>query len=99
VSESAFDLQRQQLKKLRDEAAVRAAGGKATTSLESIEWQRMHVYTRSCLLLFAGCDGDLEALASRGWHELPTPERVQVVLGIRQLRGQLLGLVALARHQ
>jgi hypothetical protein len=99
VVDSVLDAQRKQLKKLRDEAAVRAAGEKPTTSLESIEWKKMHIYTRSCLLLFAGVDGDLEALASRDWHELPQPERVQIVLGIRSLRSELLGLVALARHQ
>jgi hypothetical protein len=99
VTDSLLDAQRKQLKKLRDEAAVRVAGEKPTTSLESIEWKKMHVYTRSCLLLFAGVDGDLEALASRDWHELPQPERVQIVLGIRSLRAELLGLVALARHQ
>ena len=50
------------------------------------------------MLLVAGVDGDLDALALRNWHELPRPEQCAVNISIRGLRAELLGLVALARH-
>lgn len=95
--DAVFD--RSQLRKLRDEFAVKAAGERPTTSLESIEWKGMHLHTRCVLLMVAGCDGDLQALGSRDWHELPPPERVQLVIAVRSMRAELMGLVALARHQ
>lgn len=78
---------------------MKAAGEKPTTSLESIEWKAMHLYTRCVLMMHAGFDGNLEALGARDWHELPQPERVAIVLSVRSMRAELLGLVALARHQ
>lgn len=89
---------RKNLVELRDKFAVKAAAGTPTTSLESIEWQKLHITTRMLLLVFAGCDGELETLSARDWHELPQPERFALVVSIRRMRGELMGLVALARH-
>lgn len=93
---AVFD--RSKLLKLRDEFAAKEDGRRATTSLESIEWQRLRTGTRVLMLLVAGCDGDLEALALRDWHELPRPEQLAVHIAVRGMRSELLGLVALARH-
>jgi hypothetical protein len=82
VTGGVLDRQRSNLSKLRDEFAVRAAGEKPTTSLESVEWKRMHLHTRCVLLMVAGVDGDLEALGARDWHELPHPERVAILYAL-----------------
>jgi hypothetical protein len=95
VTEAVFD--RSKLSALRDEFAVRSADTIRTTSLESIEWARLHVQTRMLMLLVSGVDGDLDGLALRNWHELPRPEQMAVRLAIRGLRSELLGLVALTR--
>lgn len=90
--------QRKKLLELRDKFAAKDAWGYVPTSLESIEWQKLHVTTRMLLLVFTGCDGELETLALRDWHELPQPERFALVVSVRRMRGELMGLVALARH-
>jgi hypothetical protein len=98
VSAAVFD--RSKLTALRDEFAAKSAGLIRTTSLESIEWARLHVQTRMLMLLVAGVDGDsdnLEGLALRDWHELPRPEQMAVRISIRGIRSELLGLVALTR--
>lgn len=96
MSGAVFD--RSKLLKLRDEFAVKNEWGRATTSLESIEWEKLHIQTRILMLLDAGCDGELQDMAAKNWHELPRPEQLAVNLSIRRLRCELLGLVALARH-
>jgi hypothetical protein len=93
-----FEAQRLRLRQLRDEFKALSLGHKPTTSLESIEWERLHLHTRMLILMAAGVDGDLESLALRNWHELPRPEQQAVNIEIRGLRNQLMGLVALARH-
>lgn len=93
-----LDQARKKLQQLRDEAAVRSKGYKPTTSLESIEWKRLSVQTRTMLIIFAGIDGDLDQLAVRDWHEMPRPEQVQLVLIIRRMRCEFTDLVALVRH-
>lgn len=95
---SAISKARLDLIKLRDSFAVKAAGAKPTTSLESIEWKRLSVQTRMLLLVFSGVDGELETLALRDWHELPRPEQHVLILSIRRMRSEFMGLVALARH-
>lgn len=97
---AGFDLAtaRKKLTQLRDEAAVRAAGERPSTSLESIEWKRLSIQTRTLLIIFAGIDGDLDSLALRDWHEMPRPEQFQLILSIRRMRGEFMDLVALARH-
>lgn len=89
---------RDKLTKLRDEFAVRAAGKVHTTSLESIEWQRMHVQTRILLLVAAGIDGELEPMALKDWQEYPPPERLALRGAIRHLRREMFELVGLARY-
>lgn len=90
---------REKVEALRDEFKARSLGYKATTSLESIEWARLHVDTRVILLLSAGIDGEkLHDMALKNWHEFPRPEALRINIEVRRLRSELLSLVALARH-
>lgn len=95
MNTAVFD--RSKLTALRDEFAAKSAGTIRTTSLESLEWERLHVQTRMLMLLVSGVDGNLDALALRDWHELPRPEQMAVRISIRGMRSELLGLVALTR--
>ncbi|WP_139019227.1 hypothetical protein [Acidovorax radicis] len=79
---------------LRDEF-VKVASQKRWSDAESREWARMAETHRMVLMLLAGLDGDLEALAQRGWRELPEPERERVKSEARFARREFSRLHAL----
>lgn len=87
------------LHKLRDEFAVKNAGARTTTSLESIEWKKLRVQTRILMLVTAGIDGDdLDGMARKDWHEFPRPEQLALHIAFRSMRNELMDLIALVRH-
>jgi hypothetical protein len=79
---------------LRDEF-VKIASQKRWSDAESREWARMAETHRMVLILLAGLDGDLGALAQRGWRELPEPERERVKAEARFARREFARLHAL----
>lgn len=90
---------RELLLKLRDDARIHAAGKRPTTSLESIEWDRLRVQTRILMIVTAGIDGeDLDAMAKKDWHEFPRPEQLALHIAFRSMRNELMDLIALVRH-
>lgn len=90
---------RELLLKLRDDARIHAAGKRPTTSLESIEWDRLRVQTRILMLVTAGIDGDdLDAMAQKDWHEYPRPEQLALHIAFRSMRNEMMNLIALVRH-
>lgn len=87
------------LLKLRDEFAVKNAGARPTTSLESIEWAKLRVQTRVLMLVSAGIDGDdLYGMAEKNWHEFPRPEQLALHSAFRFMRNEMMDLIALVRH-
>ncbi|MBU0748710.1 MAG: hypothetical protein KKB95_00500 [Gammaproteobacteria bacterium] len=79
---------------LRDEY-VKTASKKQWSDAESREWARMAETHRMVLMLLAGLDGDLGALAQRGWRELPEPERERVKAEARFARREFMRLHAM----
>jgi hypothetical protein len=79
---------------LRDEF-VKIASQKRWSDAESREWARMSVTHRMALMLLAGVDGDLGALAQRSWRELPEPERLALKAEARFARHEFARLHAL----
>lgn len=87
---------RKKLHKLRDEFALRAAQSRFADA-DALEWARLSDETKMLLLLAAGADGELRALAGRDWNELPDTERAAVRVQVRALRAELTPLYALVR--
>ncbi|PIF89769.1 hypothetical protein CLU86_0646 [Acidovorax sp. 62] len=79
---------------LRDEF-VTIASQKRWSDAESREWARMPEAHRMALMLLAGVDGDLGALAQRSWRELPEPERLALKAEARFARQEFAQLHAL----
>ena len=61
----------------------------------SREWARLIPEHRMVLLILAGLDGDLGALARRAWSEFTPGERVAVQVGLRALTLSMSQCVAL----
>lgn len=80
---------------LRDEYVKLASNG-IFQDAESLEWGRLSHWHRMALLLLAGVDGDLVALAKRRWRELPELERIAVKSEARLARDAFGRLYALA---
>lgn len=68
---------RQRLRTLRDELLQKASGG-VWFDGESREWARISHEHRMMVMMLAGIDGDLDALASRAWREFTPAERAAV---------------------
>lgn len=79
---------------LRDEF-VQIASKRQWSDAESREWARLAETHRMALMLLAGVDGDLGALAQRHWRELPEPERVALKAEARFARREFSRLHAL----
>lgn len=79
---------------LRDEF-VQMASQKRWSDAESREWGHMAETHRMALMLLAGVDGDLGALAQRHWRELPEPERMALKAEARFARREFSRLHAL----
>ena len=79
---------------LRDEF-VAVASQKRWSDAESREWARLAETHRMALMLLAGVDGDIGALALRHWRELPEPERVALKAEARFARREFSRLHAL----
>jgi len=79
---------------LRDEF-VKAATKRQWSDAESREWARLSETHRMALMLLAGVDGDLGALAQRHWRELPEPERMALKAEARFARREFSRLHAL----
>ena len=79
---------------LRDEF-VKTASKMQWSDAESREWARMAETHRMALMLLAGVDGDIGALAQRHWRELPEPERVALKAEARFARREFSRLHAL----
>lgn len=65
---------RDRLQQLKNEIVSAATGGRHRCA-RSKEWAALPLEFRFAVLLMAGIDGDMDALARRAWREMPTPER------------------------
>lgn len=79
---------------LRDEF-VTISSQKRWSDAESREWARLSETHRMALMLLAGVDGDINALAQRTWRELPEPERLALKAEARFARTEFSRLHAL----
>lgn len=61
----------------------------------SREWAMLPVEHRMALLMLAGVDGDLGALARKAWPEFTPDERVSLQVAIRSLAASLQAAAAL----
>lgn len=68
---------RARLSQLRDEIVSQMTGGRHVCA-RSREWAALPLELRMAVLLIAGVDGDVSALARRAWREMPGPEREAV---------------------
>lgn len=80
---------------LRDEYTQLATGGRVSDS-ESREWLGLDPAHRMVLLLLAGVDGDLVALANREWREMPPPEKEALKREVRGVKSAFSRLLALS---
>jgi len=80
---------------LRDEYTHIATRGRMSDS-ESVEWRALDLGHRMSMLLLAGVDGDLVALADRDWRELPATERDAIKREVRAAKAAFSRLVALS---
>lgn len=75
--------------------ALRAEFADRLRSRAPAAWARLHVDTRSILLMLAGVDPasehDLPSLALRDWREFTPPERQAIAEAAEALRWQLNG--------
>lgn len=79
---------------LRDEF-VATASQMRWSDAESREWASLAETHRMALMVLAGFDGDIGALAQRHWRELPEPERVALKAEARFARREFSKLHAL----
>ena len=86
-----------ELEKLRAVAADIRAGieKKRHDCARSREWALMLVEHRMALLMLAGIDGDLGALARKAWPEFTPDERVALQVAVRSLAASLDAATAL----
>jgi hypothetical protein len=85
------------LYKLRDEAMLRAALSRRTCPL-SHEWATLTLEFRMVVLLMAGIDGEIQAVARKDWREFPLVEQESCRSVMRSMRRQLQGVSALIRR-
>lgn len=76
--------------RIRSEKAGRALCRRAA------EWLAMPLVHRMALLMLAGVDGDLPALARRAWPEFSGPEKIAVQVAIRAMKTSLEAAYALS---
>lgn len=82
------------LASLRDHFVHKATAG-VWSDAETREWARVGDEQRVMLMLLAGIDGDLQALAKRAWREFTPPERQAIKGEIRVAKRVFAGLAAL----
>ena len=80
---------------LRDEYIQLATRGRMSDS-ESAEWRKLDLGHKMAMLLLAGVDGDLVALADRDWRELPKVERDAIKAEVRAAKLAFSRVVALS---
>ncbi len=80
---------------LRDEYVQLATRGRMSDS-ESAEWRKLDLGHKMAMLLLAGVDGDLVALADRDWRELPKVERDAIKAEVRAAKLAFSRVVALS---
>ncbi|WP_284336738.1 hypothetical protein [Comamonas sp. NoAH] len=76
---------RERLRILRDRLLQKASAGRWHDA-ESKEWSHIGHEQRVMLMMLAGIDGDLDALAARAWREFTPPERAAIKSEIRAAR-------------
>lgn len=77
-------------------AEYRKQSGRGYVDAENQEWFSLPMDLRMAILLLAGVDGDLQALANRDWRETPPPERAAIKTASRAIKRHSGRLVALA---
>ena len=92
----ARDAERPKLMLLRDAAALSEAG-RSSSTMQAVEWGRLHTMSRVVFLLTAGIDGENEALATKSWGEFNPVEKAAIQVAMRGLRASLIGAQALCR--
>lgn len=85
---------RERLRTLRDELLVKASGG-VWFDGESREWARIGHEHRMMVMMLAGIDGDLQALAVRAWREFTPAERAAVKSEMRAAKRTFSNVAAL----
>ncbi len=86
--------ERQKLRDIADKirADLQAKQGRC---LRSMEWGNIPLPHRMAVMLMAGIDGDLGALARKGWQEFTPMEQETVAVALRSLYASLKGCNAL----
>ena len=86
--------ERAKLYALADQYAKQISGAKHACT-RSREWSILALEIRMAVMMLAGIDGDLSALARRAWQEFTPPERTAVQVAMRGLHrglGQTMAL-------
>ena len=85
---------RERLRILRDGLLQKASAGRWHDA-ESKEWSHIGHEQRVMLMMLAGIDGDLDALAARAWREFTPPERSAIKSEVRTAKRAFVRLSAL----
>jgi hypothetical protein len=92
----AYLAQKEKLIALRDAAGLRSEFS-VKSSMDALEWSRMNVGLKMAVLMLAGVDGEVEAIAGKDFREFTPMECAAIRSQLREIRTAIIASPALVR--